>query len=77
MEVKSWRAIIVAAQGHYLLGGKKVHESSRFEKKHHAEAFAEAVSRTNRANGRMVARADVKPSALEPEIFQDDVQVLH
>ena len=57
--MKAYRALIRAAKGGLLLGGVRVHHSTPFEVKTHAEDFADVIVQENRKAGREVSGVEI------------------
>lgn len=72
MNAKSWRAVVRAREGKFLLGGKKLVTSSRFETRKMAVDWIAAVMDQENA-----ATAELFPSKLEPEIKYAEVAYRH
>ena len=65
---KSYYGVIEAADRCMLLGGVKVHQSSRFKTRESAKCWVENSVQVNKDAGRYVGAYTVVESDLDPEI---------
>jgi len=68
-QIKSWYGIITAGDG-LLIGGIRMHVSSRFETQKNARDWAEMCAQENEEAGRDVDTVSVMPSIKKHEISE-------
>lgn len=66
---RSWVAAIAAEPGKLLLGGVRVHRSSRFAQWQQADHWATVVEKTNADAGRKVDSSGIDPVNIAPEVY--------
>jgi hypothetical protein len=71
VDAPSWRVRVHARGRGLLLGGVRVHESSRFATRGMAARWAEVVRLANEDAGCEVGYVEVSPSSLPPELLEE------